>query len=228
MTEPETSHIHRIGPNAITRVAEALREAGPQERVERLFAQAGLAHYLAQPPEKMVDEREVTRLHQVLRDQLGIPAALEIARSAGVRTGDYLLAHRIPRGVQVLLKWLPARLASQVLLNAIQRHAWTFAGSGELRVRKAYPPHLAIAGCCICQGALAQAQTPAQALGQAQAQTQAQVQALGQAQAQRPLCDFYAAAIERLFQQLVHPRSRVTETQCQALGAEACTFEVAW
>lgn len=226
MTEPGTSHIHRIGPNAITRMAEALRETGPEERVERLFALAGLAHYLAQPPEKMVDEREVTRLHQVLRDELGIPVALQIARSAGVRTGDYLLAHRIPRGVQVLLKGLPARLASQILLNAIQRHAWTFAGSGELRVRKTYPPHLAIAGCCICQGALAQAQTPAQALGQAQAQ--AQVQALGQAQPQSPLCDFYAAAIERLFQQLVHPRSRVTETQCQALGAEACTFEILW
>ena len=200
MTAPETSAIHRIGPNAITRVAEALRETSPEERVERLYALAGLAHYLAQPPEKMVDEREVTRLHQVLRDELGIPAALEIARSAGVRTGDYLLAHRIPKGVQVLLKWLPARLASQVLLNAIQRHAWTFAGSGELRVRKAYPPHLAIAGCCICQGA----------------------------EAETPLCDFYAAAIERLFQQLVHPRSQVTETQCQALGAEACTFEVVW
>ena len=200
MTAPETSAIHRIGPNAITRVAEALRESGPEDRVEHLYTRAGLAHYLAQPPEKMVDEREVTRLHQVLRDELGIPAALEIARSAGVRTGDYLLAHRIPKGVQVLLKWLPARLASQVLLNAIQRHAWTFAGSGELRVRKAYPPHLAIAGCCICQGA----------------------------EAETPLCDFYAAAIERLFQQLVHPRSRVTETQCQALGAEACTFEVVW
>lgn len=200
MTAPETSAIHRIGPNAITRVAEALRESGPEDRVEHLYTRAGLAHYLAQPPEKMVDEREVTRLHQVLRDELGIPAALEIARSAGVRTGDYLLAHRIPKGVQVLLKWLPARLASQVLLNAIQRHAWTFAGSGELRVRKAYPPHLAIAGCCICQGA----------------------------EAETPLCDFYAAAIERLFQQLVHPRSQVTETQCQALGAEACTFEVVW
>lgn len=200
MTEQGTSHIHRIGPNAITRVAEALRESGPEEQVERLFAQAGLAHYLAQPPEKMVDEREVTRLHRVLRDELGIPAALRVARSAGVRTGDYLLAHRIPRGVQVLLKWLPARLASQILLNAIQRHAWTFAGSGELRVRKAYPPHLAIAGCCICQGA----------------------------EAQTPLCDFYAAAIERLFQQLVHPRSRVSETQCQALGTEACIFEVVW
>ena len=198
MTAPETSAIHRIGPNAITRVAEALRESGPEDRVEHLYTRAGLAHYLAQPPEKMVDEREVTRLHQVLRDELGIPAALEIARSAGVRTGDYLLAHRIPKGVQVLLKWLPARLASQVLLNATQRHAWTFAGSGELRVRKTYPPHLAIAGCCICQGA----------------------------KAETPLCDFYAAAIERLFQQLVHPRSRVTETQCQALGAEACTFEV--
>jgi hypothetical protein len=56
--------------------------------------------------------------------------AAEVARSAGRRTADYLLAHRIPKPVQALLKALPARLAARVLLSAIARHAWTFAGSG--------------------------------------------------------------------------------------------------
>ena len=69
-----------------------------------------------------------------------------------------------------------------------------------LGVRKAFPPRLAITGCCICHGA----------------------------QSPMPLCDFYAAAIERLFQKLVKPRARVTEITCQAIGADACTFEVLW
>jgi len=191
---------HRIGPNAITRVAEALRQHQDPGEIRRLFARAGIEAYLVQPPEKMVDEREVTRLHQVLRAELGIDAALAIAREAGLLTGDYLLAHRIPAGAQVLLKWLPARLASRVLLDAIQRHAWTFAGSGELRLHKPFPPRLAIAGCCICQGA----------------------------QAEVPLCAFYAAAIERLFRKLVHPRAGVREIGCQAVGDPACTFQISW
>lgn len=196
----EAAEIHRIGPNAITRVAEALRESFAEAEVQRLFALAEIAPYLEDPPQRMVDEREVTRLHGVLRAELGNDIARRVARGAGVRTGDYLLAHRIPSAVQTLLTWLPAGLASRVLLGAIQRHAWTFAGSGELRVRKAYPPHLAIAGCCICQGASAES----------------------------PLCDFYAAAIERLFRKLVHPQARVTETACQGMGAKACLFEVVW
>lgn len=192
--------VHRIGPNAITRVAEALRSDLAEDQVARLFDLAEISGHLTNPPKRMVDEREVTRLHRVLRQELGVDEALRVARQAGLYTGDYLLAHRIPAGVQRLLSWLPARLASRVLLSAIRRHAWTFAGSGELRVRSAFPPRLTIAGCCVCRGA----------------------------EATVPLCDYYASAIERLFRALVHPRAVVTETACQATGSDACTFEVVW
>jgi divinyl protochlorophyllide a 8-vinyl-reductase len=192
--------VHRIGPNALTRVIEALSAALPAAEVARLLGLADLAAYLAVPPQQMIDEREVTRLHRVLRFELGVPQALEIAGEAGTLTGDYLLAHRIPAGVQRLLKLLPAPLASRVLIGAIRRHSWTFAGSGELRVRKSYPPHLSIAGCCICQGA----------------------------EAETPLCAFYSSAIERLFRALVHRGASVTETACQAMGSDACTFEITW
>jgi len=43
-----------------------------------------------------------------------------------------------------------------------------------------------------------------------------------------PLCDFYAATFERLFSVLVHPRTRVAEASCEAQGAAACMFELAW
>lgn len=194
------SEIHRIGPNAVTRVMDVLREELGESELPRLLALAGIAAYLRNPPEQMVDEREVTRLHEVLRDEIGLPGALRLAREAGVRTGDYLLAHRIPAPAQRVLSWLPPRLASRALLGAIQRHAWTFAGSGDLRVRLPYPPQLSIAGCCICRGATS-----------------------GQ-----PLCDYYAAAIERLFRILVHPSAQVAETACQATGADACTFRITW
>jgi divinyl protochlorophyllide a 8-vinyl-reductase len=193
-------HAHRIGPNAVIRVGQAIEEALGGQQADRLFGLAGLAAYRAAPPEQMVDEREVTRLHQVLRAELGLPEARRIARTAGRYTGDYLLANRIPSGVQRLLHLLPAGLASRVLLGAIRRNGWTFAGSGELRVEAAFPPTIAIAGCCICKGETAQ----------------------------EPLCDYYAAAFERLFRTLVHARALVTETACQATGSDACRFEMVW
>jgi divinyl protochlorophyllide a 8-vinyl-reductase len=195
-----TDQVHRIGPNAVTRVAEALNRELPAARVARIFELAGLEPYLTNPPQRMVDEREVSRLHRVLRAELGVPDALRIARAAGALTGDYLLAHRIPAAVKMLLTLLPAALASRVLLDAIRRHSWTFAGSGEVRLDTTYPPRLAIAGCCICRGERSEA----------------------------PLCDFYSAAIQRLFQVLVRSGASVKETACQASGADACTFEITW
>jgi divinyl protochlorophyllide a 8-vinyl-reductase len=43
-----------------------------------------------------------------------------------------------------------------------------------------------------------------------------------------PVCDFYAATFERLFQALVHPQARVREVACEACGDAACVFELRW
>jgi divinyl protochlorophyllide a 8-vinyl-reductase len=190
----------RIGPNAITRVAEVLRERQGADAVAWLFGLAGLRRYVEQPPQAMVDESEVVRLHAVLRASLGAPAAAVVAREAGTRTGDYLLAHRIPKPVQALLKRLPAPLAARVLLGAITRHAWTFAGSGEFAAVAGRPVRLTIRGNPMCRGLASDV----------------------------PACDFYAATFERLFRELVHPQSRVVETACEACGDDACRFEVRW
>jgi len=186
----------RIGPNAITRVAEALVAAGCG--AEPVFARAGLTHYLAAPPESMVDEREVIALQQALRAELVPDAAAAIARDAGLRTGDYLLAHRVPKGAQRILKLLPPGPAARILLGAVGKHAWTFSGSGRFSFEPGWPVRVRIADCPICRGA----------------------------SADRPLCDFYSAAFERLFTTLVSRRSRVREVQCQAMGADACVFEI--
>ncbi len=192
--------VGRIGPNAITRVAEVLPALCGPQRAEQVFAQAGLLSHWRHPPEAMVDETEVARLHAALRATLGEAAARRVAREAGKRTGDYLLAHRIPKPVQALLKRLPAPLAARVLLSAITRHAWTFAGSGRFEAKAGRPVRLSIRGNPMCKDL----------------------------QSEAPACDFYAATFERLFRVLVHPAACVTETACEACGADACQFEIDW
>lgn len=190
----------RIGPNAITRLAEALRLDAGEEAANSLFGAAGLRGYLAHPPEHMVDEREVARLHRTLRETYTGDDARRLSRIAGTRTGDYLLAHRIPKPVQQLLKLLPASLACRVLLSAITRHAWTFAGSGAFTARGGNPTILTIRDNPMCRGV----------------------------QRREPQCDYYAATFERLFRVLVSARASVKETQCEASGAVGCSFEVRW
>ncbi len=120
----------RMGPNAVTRLAEALAEAGLSPQAEAIFASANVPQHLATPPAAMVDERDVLALHQALSATLDMEQAVRIAARAGELTGDYLLANRIPRLAQRFLRALPRPLAAALLCNAIARHAWTFAGSG--------------------------------------------------------------------------------------------------
>ncbi len=193
-------HTGRIGPNAIIRLLEVL-QIGPGPAVaERLFRAAGLERYLTAPPDRMVPEEEVTVLHHVLAEELGHVLAGRIARDAGRRTADYLLANRIPKPAQAILKLLPEGLASRMLLKAIGKHSWTFAGSGTFTVHRASPAVVSITGCPLCRGS----------------------------EASEAICDFYTGTFERLWQVLVHPGAVVTETECAAMGAARCTFEIRW
>ena len=200
--------IARIGPNAVTRIAEALRAFGGAALADLVFTRAGLRGYLGDPPQAMLDEREVTRLHHALRAELDPAAADAVARDAGLRTARYLLAHRIPMPVQRLLRALPAPLAARGLLRAITRHAWTFIGSGRLEAtppgwRRAPwgdPVRLVLHDNPMCRGLVTQA----------------------------PACAYHAAVFEQLFVALVHPQARAIEVSCEAAGADACRFEIRW
>ena len=190
----------RIGPNAITRLAEALSATQGDDAARALFRAAGLEARLDAPPTQMVLEGEVTALHQALRARLPHETAQAIAADAGWRTGAYLLAHRIPRPMHWLLPRLPARWAARILLAAIGRHAWTFAGSGQFRVLPGFPIRFAISDGPLARGAFGA----------------------------HPVCAYYAATFEALFRALVHPRTRVIELACEATGATACVFEARW
>jgi divinyl protochlorophyllide a 8-vinyl-reductase len=201
----------RIGPNAVTRLAEvlALRHGGSLVRV--VFADAGLLRHLHHPPQQMVDVNEVRALHIATRSELGAAEAALVTREAGLRTARYLLHHRIPALLQMVLKRTPAMLAARVLLAAIRRHAWTFTGGGVFdaqvgkqrgaeRETHAARVVITLTHNPLCRGLHLQA----------------------------PACDFYAATFEGLFKALVHPRAVVQEVACEACGDSACRFEIRW
>jgi len=124
-------HGGRIGPNAVIQTAAALRDLEGAAKTEEVFAAAGLGRYLTAPPGEMVDEREAADLFATLYRLLPRDRADAVAREAGTRTGDYILANRIPKAAQTILRLLPRAIAGRLLLAAIAKHAWTFAGSGH-------------------------------------------------------------------------------------------------
>ncbi|MEM6464724.1 MAG: bacteriochlorophyll 4-vinyl reductase [Pseudomonadota bacterium] len=121
----------RVGPNAVLQLVEALNaESSPSETAE-VFADAGLSHLLDKPPDSMTDERIPRRLFDAVWRRMPREKAGPIARDAGRKTADYIIANRIPRFAGFLLGALPPWIASRLLLAAIEKHAWTFAGSGK-------------------------------------------------------------------------------------------------
>lgn len=189
-----------VGPNAILRVCEALREHLGAERTTAALASAGLQGCLEQAPDAMVAEDDVARLQALVRSTLDVAGARAVLLEAGRRTGDYLLANRIPRQAQAVLRCLPEPLAARALARAIGRHAWTFAGSGRFSSRPGRVFEFRIEGCPLCRRLKSGA----------------------------PACDYYAATFERLFGQLVHRHARAAEIACQARGDPACVFELRW
>lgn len=192
------AHTGRIGPNAVIRLAEALDALESKAVTKRLFIAADLESYVHSPPQAMVPEDDVTLLHRHLRHDLKPTRAATVSWLAGQRTADYLLANRIPRPVQRLLKLLPARLAAFILLKAIGAHAWTFAGTSRFTWRMGHPITLTFEDCPLCRGD----------------------------HAGEPCCSYYAATFERLFRELISSKTDVRETACIAMGGEACRFEI--
>lgn len=184
----------RIGPNAVLQhlpVLDAL--IGERLRMALLY-RAGVV----EPPASagMLPEDEVVRLHNAVR--LFLPdKAPHIQRAAGLATGEYILAHRIPRAAQWLIRALPAAAGARLLSAAIAKHAWTFAGSGAFRIVSHAPLVFEIAN-----------------------------NPMAQMRSDVPVCHWHSAVFERLFSALVWHPTQVEELECSAMGAPACLFEI--
>jgi divinyl protochlorophyllide a 8-vinyl-reductase len=187
------SAVPRIGPNAILQLQGILE-------MEQGAPTTGALFHLADVPvppadSGMLPQDQVARLHRTVR--LYLPdRAPGLMRAAGQAVGDYILANRIPRAAQWLIRALPGPLGARLLSAAIARHAWTFAGSGVFQVISHAPLTFEIAKNPVIAGEVSRA----------------------------PLCHWHAAVFERLFQRLVWPDAMVHETCCCAGGAPACRF----
>lgn len=133
-----------VGPNAIIQAQEVLTARGGSALCERVFARAGLGEYVDRLPVALVPEEEAARLFRAIVDEFG-PGAAAILFEAGERTGAYIVANRIPSPARRLLALLPGSIAVRVLLKAIEKHAWTFAGGGRVRAGYGWQPYLDIA-----------------------------------------------------------------------------------
>lgn len=193
----DTHQPARIGPNAIIQLGAAVASRLGGAIRDDLFRRAGLQRYLGALPEHMVDEAEVIALHRALRASVAPDVARDLFYEAGLLTGEYILAHRIPKAAQVVLKWLPRGLATRALTAAIGKHAWTFAGSGTFRAVSTRPLVLEIANSPLCRG-----------------------EASG-----TPLCDYYAGTFTRLYRTLADPETDFRETSCGAARGGPCRFE---
>lgn len=190
----------RVGPNAVIQLGEALRDRLGQNAAEDLFRHARLQHFLKEPPEAMVDELLAARLFGCLFAELPAATAATIAAEAGTRTADYILANRIPTLAQRVLRALPPALAGPLLLAAIAKNAWTFAGSGTLRSgstrgESKRAPFWVIE---IAENPLAM-----------------------------PGCVWHSAVFRRLFEALVSPAVTIRHPGCCHAGAPTCRFEIA-
>jgi divinyl protochlorophyllide a 8-vinyl-reductase len=119
-----------VGPNAVIQLAAALRATGGEAAALDVFSVAGVIDALDEPPGEMVDEAIPRRLFAAVLSLWPAAEAAAVLHDAGLRTAGYLLANRIPRPAQAILKLMPAPLASRALLAAVAKNAWTFAGSG--------------------------------------------------------------------------------------------------
>lgn len=193
-SDASSSASSRIGPNAILQLEVPVEATLGKGAMDRLL---GAAQVSRPSGEGMIDEGDVARVHQILR-QMYPSDAPRIARAAGMRTAAYIARRRIPAAARAALRRLPDRIGARLLSGAIVNHAWTFCGSGRLHLQRGRTHRFVLHDNPIWSGFRASA----------------------------PLCDWHRAVFEELYSELLQYPYRVTETTCCAMGAPACTFEV--
>ena len=186
----------RIGPNAVIQTGQALSALYGPGVARLIFEAAGIGRYIGVSPTTMIDEREPVALFAAIQTTLPRAEADRVLAEAGHRTGHYILENRIPLIARQVLPKLPAPLSSRLLLSAIARHAWTFAGSGRFQGR--------VTGWKRPVVTLVIAANPLATPG----------------------CPWHGAVFQRLFASLCGDVTSVRHSQCCARGDGACTTQL--
>ena len=192
---PKDGYAARIGPNSVLQLVPLLDEHLGTDARDALMKIAGLA--TMPRDDGLMEETPAARLHQAVRAHYPAEAPL-LTREAGERTADYIIRHRMPVAALHVLRRLPPWLSGPLLASIIERHAWTFAGSGSFRVQSRRPLVFELEDNPVVRGETASG----------------------------PICHWHAAVFERLFRRIVDSHVTCVETQCCAAGASSCRFEL--
>jgi divinyl protochlorophyllide a 8-vinyl-reductase len=187
----------RIGPNVLIQTAQAISHRYGRDVAARMLAESTEYSIDTLPPDMVPEGAAHALMARVMHD-FGGETARRILRESGHRTGDYLLANRIPRIARILLPRIPRPVALRILLHAISRHTWTFAGSARVDITPGTPAAVSLTGCPLCAGMTATT----------------------------PVCDFYTGTFERLAQTLLGPDAWAEEVACVARGDAWCSFTI--
>lgn len=209
-----------IGPNAVTRTLDAVTERLGGRTAKTLREAAGIP---ASIPEVMIPEQWFERLVAELRGRTPEDTSREILRAAGRATASYVRQNRIPAPARGLLRILPSRLALPILLRAVSRHAWTFAGRGDFSHADS---HLVLSDPPTCRAASEGHAAPsAHVAPGADARSITSGTTRGDASSGVPGGAYYEAAFEGILS-LAAPDVRVREVACIRAGAPACRFRL--
>ncbi|MBF0585829.1 bacteriochlorophyll 4-vinyl reductase [Prosthecochloris sp. N3] len=138
------SEAAKIGPNSIIQTVAALEAKYGKAETEAILSRTGHQRLIGNLPSEMVEESRFHALVTDLEQDLGEQVMTHILNESGQRTAAYLLSVRIPGLFQKLLKPLPPGLAFRLLLFAISKNAWTFAGSGGFSYTTAKVPNITV------------------------------------------------------------------------------------
>jgi divinyl protochlorophyllide a 8-vinyl-reductase len=142
---------NRVGPNAIIQTREALDALCGIARRTEIFEHARLGALGDYELRDLVDVSQVNALNAAIGQRLQPWLAHAVLRCAGELTGAYVLENRIPRPAHRLLQALPGPIAQRLLMKAIGKNAWTFAGQARVETGADW---ILIHNNPICQGGL--------------------------------------------------------------------------
>ena len=195
IADPPTDSVARIGANSVLQLVPLLDEHLGRAERDRILQESGMPH----PPidDGLMAEQPAANLHQRLRaDHPGLAA--QLTESAGDRTGAFIIQNRMPPAALLVLRRLPPWLAGPLLVRVIEKHSWTFAGSGEFRVIQVEPAIFEIVDNPVVRGE----------------------------SANEPICHWHTAVFAHLFRDIVDPNLQCREVSCCAMGDDACRFEI--
>lgn len=184
-----------IGPMSILQLIPVIGEMLGNPASSRVLRAAGITQLPT--ADRLCDEAPAAAVHQALRREFP-EVADQITRYAGERTGNWIIATRMPPVAATAMAHMPAWLASPVLCGLIDKHAWSFAGSGQFRVVSRHPVIFELENNPVVRGE----------------------------SAEHVVCSWHSAVFERLFRALVNPQMICVETRCSACGDGVCRFEI--